>query len=292
MNPDPNPISPAVPPASDPYHYGWRYVERRLPDGRVEVDQVGLTLEDVLHPQEEDSIPQSPRHQIDRSYLAMVLRTRVERLKGGLVLSNCLVDWGVEGIRNHCPDVSVFQDLRTQPSLNFGTFRLAASGGKCLLVIEVVSPHTRVVDAEWKVRDYHAAGVALYVLIDQERSGGPRQIRAFQHHPEGYVLVPLDAHGRVSLGPLGISLGLKDDGVACYGNRSGERIRDYEEVLRAHGEVAENTRQSGDARLMAGDSLREDAEARREAELSLLRMKERIQELEAEICRLRGETHP
>ena len=42
-------------PADQPeFPYGWREVQRALPDGSVEFDRIPLTLEDVLHPQEGD----------------------------------------------------------------------------------------------------------------------------------------------------------------------------------------------------------------------------------------------
>src|SRR2546430_10454076 len=48
-------IAPAPAPSSaetdDPYRYGWRYIQHDLPDGNFVVEQVPLTLEDVLHPE-------------------------------------------------------------------------------------------------------------------------------------------------------------------------------------------------------------------------------------------------
>jgi hypothetical protein len=46
----------------DPFRYGWRYVKRVLPDGTVDLEQMPLTLEDVLHPQEEDHISYTNLH--------------------------------------------------------------------------------------------------------------------------------------------------------------------------------------------------------------------------------------
>src|SRR5436189_111756 len=80
--------------------YGWRYRRHEKPDGIVELEEVPLTLEDVLHPLENDVIPEQPFHEQERGYLSGVFRTRLSRLTGGLVLSDCLVDWGVPGIRN------------------------------------------------------------------------------------------------------------------------------------------------------------------------------------------------
>jgi hypothetical protein len=52
---------PLKPPELDPYRYGWRYVRVVAPDGTQRFDQVPLTLEDVLFPEEEDFIADSYR---------------------------------------------------------------------------------------------------------------------------------------------------------------------------------------------------------------------------------------
>jgi colicin import membrane protein len=273
MNPDPSLAPPAVPPPDNPYLYGWRHVERRLPDGRVEVDQVPLTLEDVLHPQEYDFIVNNLQHQIDLEYLPPVLRTRLPGLNNGLVLADCLIDWGIEGLRNLGPDIAVFEDVRRQPEPRTGTYRVAEHGGRCLLVIEVVSPHTRTNDVDRKPEEYHRAGVPLYVIVDWMREDVPRQIRAFEWRPEGYVSVPLDSRGRLLLGPMGICLGLKDNRVACYDTVSGEELGRYEEIAQARKEAEaarraaeEQARQEAEARRAAEEQARQAAEARLAAE--------------------------
>jgi colicin import membrane protein len=278
MTAEPKPLSPAVPPADNPYYYGWRYVERRLPDGRVEVDQVGLTLEDVLHPQEDDVIPERPLHELERGYLAGVFRTRLAGLNHGLVLSDCLVDWGVEGIRNHSPDISVFEDVRNPPDLNRGIFHLADSGGRCVLAIELVSPHTRTNDVDSKLEEYHRVGVPLYILVDQEREDGPRQIRAYEHQPESYVEVPLDSRGRLFLGPFGLCLGLREGRVVCYDTVSGRELGDYAQVSRDLDAAEEKARREAEARQQAEQQARREAEARQQAEAARLEAEEKARQ--------------
>ena len=48
--------------AQEPFYYGWRYVRRRYPNGREVVEQVPLTREDVLYPQEGDFVIQNDNH--------------------------------------------------------------------------------------------------------------------------------------------------------------------------------------------------------------------------------------
>src|SRR5207244_4251310 len=87
------------PPETDPFPYGWRYVKKLLPDGSVDLEQVPLTLEDVLHPQLDDVMPENVFHERDAEYLCAVFRQRAGRLPGGFFLGDCLVNSGVPGIR-------------------------------------------------------------------------------------------------------------------------------------------------------------------------------------------------
>src|SRR5260370_41966804 len=89
---------PAPPKTDNRFRYGWRDVEQVGPDGRTELVQVPLTLENVLHPQEGYVIPEAIRHERERGYLAKVYRGRLSRLRGALVTSDCIIDWGVLGI--------------------------------------------------------------------------------------------------------------------------------------------------------------------------------------------------
>src|SRR5262245_45597129 len=66
-------------PASDPFRYGWRYVRRTLPDGTETLEQVPLTLRDVLHPQEDDVIPENSQHEGHRRYFHDVFKRRLSR---------------------------------------------------------------------------------------------------------------------------------------------------------------------------------------------------------------------
>ena len=47
---------------NDPFRPGWRYVKRTLPDGEEEFDQIPLTLEDLLFPEENDQTMFHPDH--------------------------------------------------------------------------------------------------------------------------------------------------------------------------------------------------------------------------------------
>jgi Uma2 family endonuclease len=245
----------SLPPSQpEPVIYGWRYLKKLRPDGTVDLEEVPLTLEDVLHPQEGDVIPEANLQHIDSEYLGPIFRERAQRLPGGLALVDCLVDWGVPGIRAHSPDLSVFRNVTNPPVGNFGTFRLRPSGGRCALALEIVSPHTRTNDVVDKFDHYHRMHVPLYVLIDQATVNGPRQVLGYRYTAPRYVRMRLDRQGRLLLKPLGLLLGVEGQHAVCYDAATGERLGDYAAL----------------------------DQARRAAE-------QRIQELEAELRRLRGE---
>ena len=145
----------------DPYRYGWRFLKKLLPDGSTDLVQALLTLEDVLHPQLDDVIPQRVWEERDAEYLRPIFRDRVARLPGGYFLADCLIDWNVPGVRNHSPDLTVFRDVLHPPTENIGTFRVRDFGGRCALVVEIVSPDRRDNDVVHKLREYHQVRVPL-----------------------------------------------------------------------------------------------------------------------------------
>ena len=97
----PSPV-PAPPTAAkeNPYRYGYRIITKPRPDGGVQAEQVPLTLEDVLHPQEGDFITDNRLQKLECRYLGDVLEERLDRVNGGLILQDVLVDWNVPDQRN------------------------------------------------------------------------------------------------------------------------------------------------------------------------------------------------
>ncbi len=262
--------------------YCLRYIDRVRPDGTVEVETVLLTLEDVLHPQEGDVIPENSVHEAERRYLSDTCHAREARLERGLILSDCLVDWGIDGLGNHSPDISVFSDLKARQPEPIGIFDFRASGGRCLTLIELVSPHTRSTDVEGKTREYHRVKVPLFVMVDQEQKNGPRTLRVFRYAPAEYIE---ERPERVLLEPLGIWLGLKDNRVICYDAGTGEEVGDYTQVQQAREAAELLAREQSQARTAAEQLAREQGQARAAAE-------QRIRELEAELRQARGSDRP
>ena len=57
--------------------YGWRDVPKKLADGRIKVERVPLTLDDVVHPQFGDVHVLSDAHDDDCSYMKTFSRTAI-----------------------------------------------------------------------------------------------------------------------------------------------------------------------------------------------------------------------
>ena len=180
-------------------------------------------------PRRGDVIPENSIHEPERGHLAGACRTRLPRLTDGHVFSDCIIDWKVAGIGNHSPDISVFEHVRGLPLPPLGTYRRAEFGGRCVLAMEIVSPHTRTNDVDTKPEHYHRAGVQQYVIIDQEREDGPRQIIDRRWTLDGFVIEPPDGDGRVELEALGLLIGLRDNRVVVLDAETGDELREYAE---------------------------------------------------------------
>jgi Uma2 family endonuclease len=261
---------PALPPRSDPFRYGWRYVLRGTDrDGNEVWDQVPLTLDDVLHPEVGDFIVNSSAHARDCIYLAYVLRARRKRWRRRtVVLMDTRVAWDVIALRAHGPDIAVIHGVR-RPDRNFRTFDVAAEKVRPNLIIEVTSKDTRFNDLVTKVTQYHQAGVRQYVIVDaNEPDDGPRTLRlvAYRHGSQRYEPMPLDDQGRVELLGLGLLLGTCGERIALYDAETGEEVGEYDavtEVLEARTAALEAEIA---ARAEAEKAIEEAVEARREAE--------------------------
>src|SRR5262245_43793598 len=158
----------------DPFRFGWRYVQQIGPDGTKQRVRVPLTPMDVLHPKKGDQILENTQQERDRRYLTDVLKWRLRGNPQALVMSDCLIDWGIRGLGNHSPDVSVFEDVNNPNQRDWGMFSVAQEGARPILIFEVVSPdahdpRARDNDVVIKVREYYRARVPLYAIVDQER---------------------------------------------------------------------------------------------------------------------------
>jgi hypothetical protein len=257
------------------YQYGWRYVERELPTGGITWEQVPLTLEDVLHPQEGDQVTHADLHQRICVYLYWIFLARLTAIEGAIVLRGVRVDWGAPDVKPHGPDLAVFFGVREQK--NWSTFYVAEEGAQPVLVVEVTSPETRGTDIVNKLDEYDLAGVPLYVIVDIVERRGLSRPRLFGYRQtEGaYTAFAPDERGWLWLEPLRCWLAIEGENVVCY-DETGQPLGDYLAVL-AERDEAQAERDEAQARVA------EESQARAAAE-------ERVRALEEELRRLRGQT--
>jgi colicin import membrane protein len=296
------PPAPDTPPDADPFRYGWRLVPRPTPDNPHNLEQVPLTLEDVLHPETGDFIVHSDRHETDRMYLTAVLRARLEPAGIAIVLSDVRIAWDLPDLRPHGPDVMVIPGVAERQ--DWSTFDVAVEGARPALIIEITSPETRANDLEIKVDHYARAGVAQYVIVDDaRRRGGKRRLRLLDYRLEAgaYRLHAPDAAGRVHLVIANLWLGVEGDHVVCYDER-GAAFGEYATVVRQAAEAAERAQREAERAQREAERAQREAEAReaeararQEAEERARREAEeraalaaRLRDLEAELRRLRG----
>jgi len=252
---------------ADPYPYGWRPVQRTLPDGTVKREREPLTLYDILHPQVGDYRMHSDQHERFCTYLHYILTARLATDPHAVVLHDVRVAWTHPDLDAHGPDIAViFNVIQRQ---NWSTFDEAEEGTKPSLIIEVTSPGTRSTDLENKVKEYAMAGVPLYVIVDilKERHETKRRLLGYRLTPQGYISFPPNERGWSWLEPVSVWLGLQGESIACY-DEAGNLIEDYVGVMKAR---------------------TEEAQARAGAEVHAAAAEERIHQLESELCHLREE---
>jgi Uma2 family endonuclease len=291
------------------YPYGWREVLCHHPEGIPFYKRIPLTLADVLHPQEDDVFMPSDEHTRLCIYLFTVLSWLLEDQPDALVLSEVNIDWGVQEMAPHRPDLAVIFGI--QQRKEWSTFYVAEEGTRPTVIIEITSPKTRTLDLDDKVDEYEQMGVPFYVIVDKQvrKRRTHRQLIGWQMTPDGYAPMPLDEGNRLWLEPLKVWLSLEEGRLICY-DQEGQKLFGYSEVaaarkqaeLRAAQEAVRaaraDARAAQEAARAAHESARateeakraKQAEARAEAEAEARALLEsRIRLLEEELARQQGE---
>jgi colicin import membrane protein len=281
---------------ANPFPYGWRDVRVETSDGGFKFEQVPLTLEDDLHPQEGDYTVSSHAHGLDCTYLYYTLGAQVSSDPNTVVIEDMEVFWDVPAVKQHRPDIAVIPRVRHKR--NWPTFSVVAEGTRPDLIIEVVSPSTRINDVEKKVDEYARVKVAHYVIADVWESDGRRHVGLIDYRLGSggdYERQPLDPRGRVRLDEVGgLWLGvvenpeLDGDRLALFDPATDEEIGDYNQLrhliaVQAVALAEAEAREHEKAVALA------EAEAREHEKATALAESEaRNRELEAELSRLRA----
>jgi colicin import membrane protein len=301
------PYDPPPPPEKDKFYYGWRYVTRTLPDGTETVEEVPLTLEDRLFPEEGDQHLDTPLHRRDREYCGLSLASQYEGDRTVAVLWDQRIDFNVAGIRPMGPDVVVVLGVEVPQDPTAGTYLIAENGGRATLAIELGSPKTRRLDLRRKPELFFRIGLEKYVFVDRgPRGNRPAQLNCYRRGRRDWVRMTPDASERYDLSPVGVLIGLEDERVWLYDAKTGERIMDHSETVLARlaseakakdaeakaRKAAEKAKRAETrAKKSAANAVKEararadaEAKAREEAERNAA-LEERVRELEAQLRR-------
>jgi hypothetical protein len=215
---------------AEPFRYGWRFVYRKQLGGSLIEEQVPLTLEDLLLPEEGDFIAQTVGHNQDRACLMLVLKARLAGDPSAVVISDCRVAWDVPGLKPLGPDVAVFFGM--QGYEDWGTLDVAREGAISALVVEVTSPDTRTNDVGIKKEFYHRARRAAVsdrgCPIEEGRSASPPSPPSA--HPGRLRANPPNERRLVWLDSFGIWLVGAEGAAVCYDGETAEEIGDYTSV--------------------------------------------------------------
>lgn len=211
---------------ADPFRYGWCYRQSFDADGAPIIEQIPLTVEDLLHPQEGDQVTHWAENQRRRRYLCDIFEAQLRHDPTAVVLDDVRVAWDVPDLGAHGPDIAVILGVRERK--NWSTFDVAQEGVRPALLIEITSPETASIDRSVKLEEYEVAGVPLYVIVDgvSRRRDTTLRILAYELTPVGYQPIATNGHGRIWLAPVRSWLGITDGELACF-DETGQRLGNF-----------------------------------------------------------------
>jgi len=219
---------------NDRFAYGWRCVKKVAKNGTEKMVQVPLTLEDILHPQEEDFRVISDPHTRDMMYLRGAFDRALAKVAGAYVLSDCRVAWDRQGKYGHGPDIAVIFNVKEYGA--WTTFNVVKEKTKPELIVEISSPSTRSTDLVDKVEEYAQQGVPHYVIADAREKEASRHLSLIDYHlmrgGNSYYTMPTDDLGRVWLPEVKLWLGSEAGLLVCW-HANGKRVKTIVEVEQA-----------------------------------------------------------
>jgi Uma2 family endonuclease len=175
--------------------YGCRPTYSRQAGGKLEVEYVPLTAEDLLDPRVDDEICQTGLHANLYSDVYSLLGPLYEDDPDILFTLRMKMIWGIEGLPNPIPDFTVIHGFRN-PDEQRIVFDVPSEGVRPSLIIEVVTSdfeELRRNDYEKKVAIYERAGIPEYLILE------PTSFEAYLLTEKDDVLLTgyrLDSEGR------------------------------------------------------------------------------------------------
>jgi Uma2 family endonuclease len=264
------PVLRPLPEESDPFYWGSRLVRAVGADGESYLQEVPLTRNDILDPQEGDMMMQGPVH----DYVARILTDMIDRwftAEDVAVYHDVKILWGIDGLSDPAPDISVIKGVRNKLAADRASFSVPEEGVRPCLVIELISPRYEEIDRRDKLQIYERAGVPEHLIIDITST--PVRIDAYRMSPAGTYLRCPPGHFESHTTGLCFKAGTGRLEINVEDAATGERL------LTSHEESA--------ARRAAERRAASEAEARRVAEKRAVEAETAREALEAELKSLR-----
>ena len=230
-------------------------------------------------------MPQAPFHaQVIRDLVNM-LQTYFRHRSDITIFQDLIMNWGIPGLPNPSPDVSVVPDVRDPDAVLYaGRFDVLAEGTRPVLVIEVVSPHYRVEDRQDKVEIYEQAGVLEYLIIDRVRRRNQivNEVLGYRLVRGIYRPILADEDGFIYCQTVGLRFGLEEAQVVAEDVATGQRLYTLEDEV--------FIREAAESRADEAESRAQQLAAQVEAEAQKrLTLEARLAELEAALRRGQGD---
>ncbi len=247
---------PAAPGANDPYRLGFRVRAVTSPDGRTVREQIPLTREDLVYPQEGDVVADGFPHNWFLVPLYDAIRRHLGRRPAILVTFSTVLVLG-DG-KNAGSDVAVIEGDVDLSGIH-RAINLRAVGGRLVFALEAVSTSAKELrdkDLEDNVERYAEEGVAEYLTVFPVVERRVRNLVGRRLSDQGeYETIAPDAEGRVYSEQLSLYFYIDPESeelVAVDAETSRRLLTSDEEEARANREA--------EARQKAEQSLRRNVE--------------------------------
>ncbi len=264
--------------AEDPFRLGFRERLTTTSDGREVFEQIPLTAEDLVYPEEGDVVTQGVPHFSFLNLWIAPMVNLLEKRPGTIVTSDVNLVLRHE-TKNCGPDIAViegdFDSTEVKRAIPEGGINLSKVGGRLVFALEAVSTSEKEIenkDLKVNVKRYAAEGVQEYFTVYPKAEGKVYNLVGRRLGPAGkYIKITPDPQGRVLSEKLGLLFSIDDetDDLVVMDAETGQRLRVLKEVEAAEQQEAA-ARQQAEADLKQETAARKkEAAARQQAEADL-----------------------